>query len=95
MLLAACGSPAGLLELYYWSREPGMIGIVRGIATMPEQTRAAFEAFITLAGDPRSIEAELDRQGALTLTSPQMSKTIALAAYVADNESEDAARLLN
>jgi hypothetical protein len=95
MLVAACGSPAGVLELYYWSREPGMIDIVRGIAAMPEQTRAAFEAFIALAGDPGSIEGELDRQGALKLTSRQMLETIALAAYVAENESEDSARRLN
>lgn len=72
-----------------------MLDIVRGIAAMPEQTRAAFEAFIALAGDPKSIEAALDRRGALTLASPEASKTIALATYAAENESEDSARMLN
>ena len=95
VLVAACGSPATLLELYYWSREPGMIDIVRGIATMPDETRAAFEAFLALAGDPKSIEGKLDRLGALTLASPQVPKTLALTAYVADNEIEDSARRLN
>jgi hypothetical protein len=95
MLLAACGSPAGLLELYYWSREPGMIDIVRAIAAMPEQTRASFEAFVALAGDSRSIEATLEPHGALTLASPEASKAIALASYAAENESEDSARRLN
>ena len=95
MLVSACGSAAGLLELYYWSREPGMIDIVRGIAAMPEQTRAVCEAFIALAGDPRSIEATLDARGVLTLASPGVSKTIALAAYVAENDSEDSARRFN
>jgi hypothetical protein len=95
MLAAACGSPAGLIELYYWSREPGMIEIVRALAAMPEPTRAACEAFIALAGDPGQIEATLDPRGALTLGSPEISKTIALAAYAAANESEDSARRFN
>jgi hypothetical protein len=95
MLAAACGSPAGLLELYYWSREPGMIDIVRALAAMPEPTRAACEAFIALAGDPRQIEATLDPRGGLTLASPEVSKTIALAAYAAANESDEPAHRFN
>jgi len=37
----------------------------------------------------------LDPDGALTLTSPETSKTLALAQYVAENDGEDPARLLN
>ena len=51
--MAGCGNPAEALELYYWSREPGLIEIIRGIATMPESTRAAIEAFIALARDTK------------------------------------------
>jgi hypothetical protein len=94
-LAAGCGSPAEVLELYYWSREPGMIEMMRDIVAMPEETRAALEAFISLARDPKSIEANLDPDGALTLTSPETSKTLALAQYVAENDGEDPARLLN
>ena len=59
-LVEGCGSPAEALELYYWSREPGLIEVIRGIATMPENTRAAIEAFVALARDTKSITAELD-----------------------------------
>ena len=95
MLVAGCGSPASVLELYYWSREPGMIDVMRGIVAMPEETRAAFEAFLALARDPKSIEASMSPEGVLTLASPETSKTIALARYVAENEGDDGAMMLN
>ena len=47
--VAACeANPADMLELYYWSKEPGFTGLIRAIATMPEHTRAALETFIML-----------------------------------------------
>jgi hypothetical protein len=94
-LVAGCGASAQVLELYYWSREPGMSDIMRGIVAMPEGTRAALEAFLALACDPKSIEAAIDPQGILTLTSPEASKTIALARYVAENVGDDTAMTLN
>lgn len=96
-LIAGRVRPSDVIELCYWSREPGMVELIRAIATMPEETRAALEAFIALVGNAKSIEARLDPQGALTLASPEASKTIALARYVAENDSdsEDAARCLN
>jgi hypothetical protein len=93
-LVAGCGSPAQALELYYWSREPGLIEVIRGIATMPEETRAAIEAFIALARDTRSVKAELNSRGVLTLASAEAARTVALAQYAAE-EDEDAPRLLN
>jgi hypothetical protein len=93
-LVAGCGSPAQALELYYWSREPGLIEVIRGIATMPEETRAAIEAFIALARDTRSVKAELNSRGVLTLASAEAARRVALAQYAAE-EDEDAPRLLN
>ena len=95
MLVAGCGGTASVLELYYWSREPGMIDIMRGIVAMPEETRAAFEAFLALARDPKSIEAAISATGVLTLASPETSKAIALARYVAETEGDDSAMMLN
>ncbi len=95
MLIAGCGGPASVLELYYWSREPGMIEIMRGIVAMSEETRAAFEAFIALARDPKSIEACMSETGALTLASPETSKALALARYVAEQDGDDGAVTLN
>jgi hypothetical protein len=95
ILVADCGSPAAVMELYYWSREPGMIEIMRGIVAMAEETRAALEAFIAMARDPKAIGASLNPDGVLTFASADVSQTIALARYVADNDSEDSARMFN
>ena len=66
-LAAACDLPAEALEVLYWSREPGLVDIIRGIAAMPEDTRAALEAFIALARDAKSVVGSLDQRGVLTL----------------------------
>ena len=95
MLVSGCDNPASMLELYYWSREPGLVEVIRAIVSMPEDTRAAFEAFVALARDAKSIEARLDPHGALTLASPEIVKTIALARYAAENDNEEGLRLLN
>ena len=93
--VAACeGHPADMLELYYWSKEPGFTRLIRAIATMPEHTRAALETFIVLARDAKSITAALDPRGVLTLCSAEASRSAALALH-AVNEVEDRPQLLN
>lgn len=94
-LVAGCGSPAQVLELYYWSKEPGLTEIIRGIVAMPEQTRAALEAFVAISHGAKSVVATLDRHGALTLTSADAMKTVALAQYAAEEDVDDQPRLLN
>ena len=93
-LVEGCGSPAEALELYYSSREPGLIEVIRAIATMPESTRAAIEAFIALARDTKSIKAEIDSCGVLTLASAEAARIAALARHAVEDD-EDAPRLLN
>jgi len=93
--LAACDSkPADMLELYYWSKEPGFTELIRAIATMPERTRAALETFITLARDSKSVTADLDSSGVLIFCSAEAARTAALAMH-AVNEAEDGPQLLN
>lgn len=93
--LAACGGdPADILELYYWSKEPGFTKLIRAIATMPEHTRAALEAFIALARNPKSVTADLDPRGVLTFCSPEAARGAALALRAAD-EPDDRPHLLN
>jgi hypothetical protein len=75
---------ARLRELYYWSSEPGFLEVVRTLAAMPESARAAVEAFVSMAHDPSSIIATLDPAGRLTLTSPQVAQTIAIAQHCAE-----------
>ena len=93
--LAACdGNPADMLELYYWSKEPGFTQLIRAIATMPEHTRATLETFITLARDSRSVRAALDSRGVLTFCSAEAAKSVALAVHAA-NDTEDRPQFLN
>jgi hypothetical protein len=94
-LVAGCDSPAEALEIQYWSKEPGLIEIIRAIALMPERTRAAIEVFIMLARDARTVTAALDHRGVLMLASAEAAKTAALAHHAAADDSEDAPRLLN
>jgi hypothetical protein len=93
ILLDECGTASRVLELYYWSREPGMRDIIRHIAEMPESARSALEVFVALAGDPKSVTADLNGAGALTLASPSISKTAALVRYMAENETDEPAIL--
>jgi hypothetical protein len=95
VLLAGCDNPAKALELHYWSKEPGLLEIMRGIVMMPEGARAAIEAFVALARDTRSVTASLDRRGLLTLASAQVTQTVALARYAASSDSAGRSRLLH
>jgi len=93
--LAACDSkPADMLELYYWSKEPGFTELIRAIAAMPERTRAALETFIALARDSKSVTADLASTGVLIFCSAEASRSAALAMH-AVNEAEDGPQLLN
>jgi len=93
--LAGCDKPAEALEIYYWSREPGFLEIIRAIAMMPEATRSVIEAFSALAHDQATVTAHLDSRGVLTLASEQAAKTVALAQYAAANDTDDVPHLLN
>jgi hypothetical protein len=94
-LVAGCGSPAQALELYYWSKEPGLIDVIRAIVAMPEESRAALETFMAISRDTKSVVATLDRYGVLSLTSANAMKTVALAQYAAEDDGDDQPRLLN
>lgn len=56
-LIAECTERSKLMELYYWSQEPGLLSIIRSFAAMPQTTRTTVEAFLMIANDPSSIEA--------------------------------------
>src|SRR4051812_44561184 len=83
ILITGCGNLAGALEAHYWSREPGLIEIIRGIAGMTEDTRAAIEAFVALARDTKSVIASLDQRGVLTLASKEAARALVLAQHAA------------
>jgi hypothetical protein len=89
-LLAGCDNPARVLELDYWSREPGLLEIMRGIAMMPEDARATIEAFLLLARNTSSVTVGLDQRGVLTLASAQAARSVALAQYAVTDDEFDA-----
>lgn len=94
-MVAGCDNAAQALEIFYWSKEPGIVEIIRAVAAMPEESRAAIEAFVALAHDTRTVTARLDPRGVLTLASVQAARTVALAQFAAAEDAEDFSPLLN
>lgn len=70
-------SPKQALELFYWTREPDLLEAVRAIAAMSPQSRATLCAFLAVAGDAESVDADMDRNGNLTLTAPGIPEGLA------------------
>src|SRR5258708_241521 len=83
---------ARALELFYWSKEPGLLEVIRGIAAMTEETRGVLEAFVGLTSEPKSAVASLDASGMLRLSSADVARSAALARCVAEDETP---RVLN
>lgn len=61
-ILLESGDLARLTELFYFSREPGLIEAVRWLAALPEDTRRELVAFATERHDVR-----VERPDAATL----------------------------
>lgn len=59
-----------LLELYYWSQEPGVVELVRAYLEMNEQARLTVGNFM-LTARPQSVVAALDASGRLVLSQPE------------------------
>jgi hypothetical protein len=67
-LILECRNPGRLLELYYWSTEPELLPVIRGIAALPVGTRVQLEAFLHASG-PGSVSAVVESDGHLRLTA--------------------------
>jgi len=63
------GDPAKVLEMHYWSQEPGVLECSRAIAIMSIEARSALQAFLTAFTGHR-ITASLDASGGLNLRPP-------------------------
>ena len=70
--------PATLLEIYYWSQEPGLGQTIRAYMSLPKRTRSVLRAFWQMAGNPHHISATIDERGRLELSSPQIVDTLTL-----------------
>jgi hypothetical protein len=93
-ILAERGA-ARLIELYYWSREPGVLEMIRAIATMSDEARAALEVFLAMSNDPGAIAAHWGGSGQLTLTSPQADQAVAVIRFCAEHDENDKPPLPN
>jgi hypothetical protein len=63
-----------LLELYYWSQEPGVMEMVRAYLEMDERARLTLGNFM-LTARPQSIVASRDENGSLILSQAGPPKT--------------------
>ena len=79
-IVARCDH-ARLMELYYWTQEPGLLEIVRGVAAMSEAGRDALESFFRLGGDPQNIVASWETDGRLTLESDNLGRALEVVSY--------------
>jgi hypothetical protein len=59
--------PARIIEMAYWSEEPGLLETIRAVACLSPETRAALHAFLSTATDARRIRA-VNNQGDLVLS---------------------------
>lgn len=63
-----------LLELYYWTREPGIIELIRAYLDLPERTQRSLSTFL-LNGRSKAVVGSFDAQGRLILAraaTPEM-----------------------
>lgn len=74
-LVEVCPHPERLLELYYWSAEPELLQTLQRYIGLPEQTREALRAFLTMVADcPDSVRVHVSRNGEVTLSSPVIAE---------------------
>jgi hypothetical protein len=80
-IIDRCDHPR-LMELYYWTQEPGLLEIIRAIAAMPDSGREALESFFRLGGDPQTIVANWETDGRLTLESDNLGRALQVVTYL-------------
>ena len=73
---------ARLMELYYWTQEPGLLEIIRAVAGMSEGGREALESFFRLGGDPQTVSANWETDGRLVLESDNLGRALEVVTYL-------------
>lgn len=57
-----------LLEMYYWTREPGIVELIRAYLDLPERAQRHLSDYL-LKNRPQSIVTAIDQQGRLLLSA--------------------------
>jgi hypothetical protein len=66
-LVTGGASASRLLELYYWSREPGVVELIRAYLELPEREQRSLGDYL-LNNRPQSIVSAINAQGRLVLS---------------------------
>lgn len=59
--------PSRLLELYYWTREPGVVELIRAYLDLPQAAQRHLGDYL-LNTRPQSVVSSVDAQGRLILS---------------------------
>lgn len=73
-LVAGQASANEILELYYWSREPGALDLMRALVALSEEDRKLLAAYFNSV-ECTEISVTMDGPGKITLSSPEMSNS--------------------
>lgn len=57
-----------LRELVYWSQEPGLVELMRGILAMPEQALSRLQAFLGTVQAPEHLSVDYGADGHIRLS---------------------------
>jgi len=86
--IVATTPPSRLFELYYWTQEPHLLALMRGLANLPPASRAALESFFRFAGDRSTVTARLGLKGELILEARHMEEASSILVDVADDDEQ-------
>ena len=67
-LVSAEADASRLLEMYYWTREPGIVEMIRAYLDLPEQAQRHINGFL-VSNKPQAIATAIDQQGRLVLSA--------------------------
>ena len=83
-LMTTIRSPARIVELYYWSQERHLRDLMRSFVMLPPRTQEVLLAFLQLTTDPGLVNASIDAEGRMILSSPQATELQAMARAYAE-----------
>jgi hypothetical protein len=78
MAVVAGERPEHVLELYYWTRNPAVLQLVRAFAAVDCATKKTINVFLSQVKDLRAISANIDRSGSLRISAQNASATLAM-----------------
>ena len=73
-LIDMSSNPSQLIELYYWSAEPGLAQFMRHFIALPDEPRKVLRAFLAATSrSTETISVTITSKGRVILTSPLVS----------------------